>query len=180
MPVSPIPLVLTVVGPDRPGHVDALSSAVASHQGNWLESRMCHLGGQFAGIVRVDIPGETEHAFRQAVKDLGLAGLQVTVTRDDAAPASPVNGPCRTMVLDVVGNDRPGIIQQISRTLAGHGVNVEELHSECTSAPWSGDPLFEAKILIHIPESCAVAVLRRDLETITSDLMVDFTLGLKS
>jgi glycine cleavage system regulatory protein len=171
-----IPLVLTVIGLDRPGHVDALSSVVASHGGNWLESRMCHLGGQFAGIVRVEVAGENEHALRQALKELGLGGLQVTVTRDEVG-ASDL--PRRTMVLDIVGNDRPGIVRQISHALAERGVNVEELHTECTSAPWTGEPLFEAKLRIHIPETCALTDLRRDLETITSDLMVDFTLGLK-
>ena len=172
-----ISLVLTVVGPDRPGHVDALASAVATHGGNWLESRMCHLGGQFAGIVRVEIPGDQEHAFRAAVRDLGLGGLQVTVTRDEGA--TPPCVPCRTMVLDIVGNDRPGIIRQISHALAARGVNVEELHTERTSAPWTGEPLFEARLRIHLPESCALSTLRADLEKITSDLMVDFTLGLK-
>jgi len=172
-----ISLVLTVIGPDRPGHVDALASAVAAHSGNWLESRMCHLGGQFAGIVRVEIPGDQEHAFRGTVKDLGLGGLQVTVTRDEAAaPAAP----SRAMVLDIVGNDRPGIVRQISHALAARSVNVEELHTERTSAPWTGEPLFEAKLRIHLPESCTPAQLRADLEKITSDLMVDFTLGLKA
>lgn len=172
-----ISLVLTVIGPDRPGHVDALASAVASHGGNWLESRMCHLGGQFAGIVRVEIPGDREHALRTAVKDLGLGGLQVTVTRDEASPPPT---PSRAMVLDIVGNDRPGIVRQISHALGTRGVNVEELHTERTSAPWTGEPLFEARLRIHLPESCTPAQLRADLEKITSDLMVDFTLGLKA
>lgn len=171
-----IPLVLNVIGPDRPGLVESLASAVAGHGGNWLESRMCRLGGQFAGIVRVEVPGDREHPFRQSVRDLGLGGLHVTVTRDDAPAALPAS---RTMVLDIVGNDRPGIVRQISQVLARHGVNVEELHTECTSAPWTGDPLFEARLRIHIPESCPPATLRAELEKITSDLMVDFTLGLK-
>jgi glycine cleavage system regulatory protein len=172
-----ISLVLTVIGPDRPGHVDALASAVATHCGNWLESRMCHLGGQFAGIVRVEIPGDQEHAFRSTVKDLGLGGLQVSVTRDEGPNQATA---WRSMVLDIVGNDRPGIVRQISHALAARGVNVEELHTERTSAPWTGEPLFEAKLRINLPEDCSPATLRADLEKITSDLMIDFTLGLKA
>lgn len=172
-----ISLVLTVIGPDRPGLVDALASAVAGHGGNWLESRMCRLGGQFAGIVRVEVPASQEHGFRQAVKEMGLSGLQVGVTRDEGGAGG--GAPARTMVLDIVGNDRPGIVRQISHALAARGVNVEELQTERTSAPWTGEPLFEAKLRIHLPEGCAPADLRADLEKITSDLMVDFTLGLK-
>jgi glycine cleavage system regulatory protein len=172
-----IPLIMTVLGPDRPGLVDVLATAVADHGGNWLDSRMCHLGGHFAGIVRVEVPGEKEHALRQQIQGLSVRGLQVTVARDEVTDAP---GARRTMVLDLVGNDRPGIVQQISHILATHGVNVEDLHTERTSAPWSGDPLFEAKIRISIPESCALPALRADLEKIAGELMVDFTLGLKN
>jgi glycine cleavage system regulatory protein len=172
-----IPLIMTVLGPDRPGLVDVLATAVADHGGNWLDSRMCHLGGHFAGIVRVEVPGEKEHALRQQIQGLSVRGLQVTVARDEVTDAP---GSRRTMVLDLVGNDRPGIVQQISHILATHGVNVEDLHTERTSAPWSGDPLFEAKIRISIPESCALPALRADLEKIAGELMVDFTLGLKN
>src|SRR4051812_3506563 len=42
-----IPLVMTIIGPDRPGLVELLASLVAEHGGNWLESRMSHLAGQF-------------------------------------------------------------------------------------------------------------------------------------
>ncbi len=44
-------LVLTLIGPDRPGLVEAVAEPIAAHGGNWLESRMAHLAGQFAGIV---------------------------------------------------------------------------------------------------------------------------------
>ena len=33
----------------------AVAACVADHGGNWLESRMCHLGGQFAGVLRVEV-----------------------------------------------------------------------------------------------------------------------------
>jgi glycine cleavage system regulatory protein len=51
-------LVMTVIGADRPGLVQLVAATVADHGGNWLESRMCHLGGQFAGILRVEVATE--------------------------------------------------------------------------------------------------------------------------
>ena len=48
-------LVLTLIGKDRPGLVEALAATVAEHGGNWVESRMCRLGGEFAGVLRVEI-----------------------------------------------------------------------------------------------------------------------------
>ena len=51
-------LVLTLIGPDRPGLVEAVAQPIAANGGNWLESRMAHLGGKFAGILRVDVPAD--------------------------------------------------------------------------------------------------------------------------
>ena len=48
-------LVLTVIGDDRPGLVEALAETIAAHEGNWLESRMSHLAGKFAGLLRVSV-----------------------------------------------------------------------------------------------------------------------------
>ena len=38
-------LVMTVMGEDRPGLVEALARTVSERGGNWLESRMSHLAG---------------------------------------------------------------------------------------------------------------------------------------
>jgi hypothetical protein len=35
-------IVLTVIGPDRPGIVELLSTTIAAHGGNWEQSRMAH------------------------------------------------------------------------------------------------------------------------------------------
>src|SRR6266498_4366947 len=63
-----ITLVMTVIGRDRPGLVDSLAGLVAQHGGNWLDSRMSRLGGQFAGILRVQIPVEREAPLVRSLK----------------------------------------------------------------------------------------------------------------
>ena len=54
--MSTASLVLTVIGADRPGLVEALSKTVADHGASWLESRMAHLAGHFVGLLRVWSP----------------------------------------------------------------------------------------------------------------------------
>ena len=49
-------LVLTVFAPDKPGQVERIAQCIAEHGGNWLESRMSRMAGQFAGILRVGVP----------------------------------------------------------------------------------------------------------------------------
>ena len=164
---------MTVIGADRPGLVQLVAACVADHGGNWLESRMCHLGGHFAGIVRVEVPDEKVSGLKQALRRLEAKGLQVTVDTSGALAAVP-DGLSAT--LELVGNDRPGMLRTVSGVLAAHGVNVEELSSECVSAPMGGGNLFQAKARVFVPATVKVEAVRADLEKIAADLMVDLKL----
>jgi len=161
---------MTVIGRDRPGLVDSVAQVVAAHSGNWLESRMSRLGGQFAGILRVQVPVERQAALEEALRELATSGLAVVVYRDDSVAALPAG---KGTVLEVVGQDRPGIIRQISHALAEFGVNVEELESECGSAAMSGEAIFKARFHVSIPPTCKLEVLRQRIERIAADLIVD-------
>ena len=165
-------LVMTVIGNDRPGLVDSVASIVAEHGGNWLESRMSRLGGQFAGIVQVEVPADKQHSLAEALKSLGACGLTVVVHADQRQAVVTRH----TNILEIVGQDRPGIVRQISHTLAEFGVNVEDLHTECSSAAMSGETLFKAHAVLSIPASCNVTDLRQTLEKIAADLIVEISL----
>jgi glycine cleavage system regulatory protein len=168
-----IALVISVIGKDRPGLVESIASIVASHGGNWHESRMCRLGGEFAGILRVHVDSAREPALVAELKSLNAQGMSVLVCpgRDDVEIV-----PSRLAELELVGQDRPGIVREISRALAGQGVNVEELTTECCSAPMSGETLFKARAKLQIPGSCRLEDLRQELERIAGNLVVDVTL----
>src|SRR5512137_1005149 len=165
---------MTVIGQDRPGLVDSVAALVAEHGGNWLESRMSRLGGQFAGILRVQVPGENEPALVAGLKKLESRGLTVVVHPDQPKPSAAA---ARQSVLQIVGQDRPGIVREISHALASFGVNVEELHTECASAAMSGETLFKARATLSIPESSDVARIRQELERIAEDLIVEISLA---
>jgi glycine cleavage system regulatory protein len=167
------PLVLTVLGKDRTGLVESLASLVAEHGGNWLESRMCRLGGEFAGILRVLVPSDRLPALTKALEKLNERGLAVTMRPDNDQPAPQGQ---HLMNLDLVGHDRPGIVRQLTAALASRGVNVEELSTECTSAPMSGETLFRAEARLLVPANCDPQKLRAELEKIAADMMVDLRL----
>ncbi len=163
-----IPLVITLVGPDRTGLVESVARAVAGHGGNWLESRMCRLGGEFAGILRIEIPAAQKPALLESLQK--IPGLNVVV-QPDSKPAQAASG--RQTGLEIVGHDRPGIVQDIARVLAATGVNVEEFSSTVVSAPMSGETLFKAGARLQLPAGCDLDRLKRDLEKIAADLLVD-------
>lgn len=161
---------MTVIGPDRPGLVELVASLIAEQGGNWLESRMSRLGGQFAGILRVQVPADKEASLISALKELKGKGLSVDLNSDSAA-TTPEAAELRQ--LEIVGQDRPGIVQQISRALAAHGVNVEELETECVSAAMSGEMLFKAQATVRVPATANLSALKTALEKIASDLIVE-------
>ena len=164
-----IPIVMTIISPDRTGLVESIARTVAAHGGNWLESRMCRLGGEFAGILRVEIPAAGKAGLLEALQKLQQGGMQIVVRADQ--PAAAAAG--RQTRLEIVGGDRPGIVREITSALARAGVNVEEFSSEVVSAPMSGETLFKAVARLQLPERCELAGLKKDLEKIAADLFVD-------
>jgi glycine cleavage system regulatory protein len=165
-------LVLTVIGDDKPGLVEMLADTVARHSGNWLESNMSHLAGKFAGILRVSVADAHADALIQDLQKLSSAlKLVVEKVRLSDAPTRQ-----RSLRLTLVGNDRPGIIKEISRALALQHVNVEELATQCTTAPMSGESLFNAQAELKVPADLDVHALQRQLEQLADDLIVEISL----
>jgi glycine cleavage system regulatory protein len=166
-----VPLVMTVIGKDRTGLVESVARLVTEHGGNWLESRMCRLGGEFAGILRVHVPFERRAALEQALAK--LSGLTIVIRADE--PSSP-EAKRQLASLEVVGQDRPGIVREVTHALATHGVNVEELSTECFSAPMSGESLFQARAKLLLPAGVTVGTLRQSLERAVSGLTVEISI----
>ena len=166
-------LVLTVMARDAPGIVERVSEVVVAHGGNWLGSRMARLAGEFAGIVEVSVAAAEADALSRALQSLKGLRIQIAEARITEAPEAAGERPLR---LEVVGQDRPGIVREISQALARRGVNVDELETRCESAPMSGEALFKATALLRLPEGVSEQALSDELEKIAGDLMVDLTL----
>ncbi len=167
-------LVLTVIGNDKSGLVDALAEPIATHGGSWDRSHMARVAGQFAGLVVVSVPDDRVAALTASFGDLNAQGLdeQVAIasTTDEDADSS-------LMSLQLVGQNRPGIIREISAALAGRDVSILELETNTTSAPMSGEPLFEARATLRIPPELNQDDLRDALEDIANEMMVDLEFG---
>lgn len=163
-------LILTLIGPDRPGLVRTVAEMVAERGGSWLESRMARLAGQFAGIVQVGVPAERIEALTAALAGLAEQGLSVTVQVGAEEPARPAQG---ALLLEVVGNDRPGIVRDVTRALWACGVNIEELTTDVLSGSFSGETLFRAAARLSAPSADVAERIRGALEDLGNELMVD-------
>lgn len=110
-------LVLTIIAADKPGLVERIAQNIAAHGGNWLESRMAHMAGQFAGILRVSVPAENRQALVNALEDLSTHGIRVLVGESGAGQAAA----SKPITMTLVGNDRPGIVREITALLSKQG-----------------------------------------------------------
>jgi methionyl-tRNA formyltransferase len=169
----PVSLVVTVIGEDRPGLVSLLSDRAMAYGANWAESRMANLAGQFAGIVHFQVPAENAVPLAAALRELEKHGLRVLIAKTDAE-RPPAN--LRRLRLELVGQDRPGIVREVSRALADRGVSIAELHTTLTSGAMSGESMFQADALLIAPVALGAEALRQGLEALANELMVDVTL----
>jgi glycine cleavage system regulatory protein len=166
-------LVFTVIGPDRPGLIDAVAQAVNSHAGNWRESRFAKLAGQFAGIVHVDAEPDDARAITTAIEQLAERGLKVTVGSSEAEPATDAG---QSLHLELLGLDRTGIVRDVSQALAKRDINIVEWESDVISAPMSGEQMFKAVALLAAPDAVDLEALQDELDTIAAELDLDLNL----
>jgi len=169
----PTYMLISFIADDRPGLVESLSQAVAAHEGNWLESRMANLAGKFAGIVNVAVPAQRSQELARALDALSAQGLTLRVEASRAAGVALPQAPYR---LDIVGQDRPGIVREFAAALANRHINVTGLRSDITSAPMSASPLFTASVAIDVPAHIDLDELRERLEAIADELTIDYSL----
>jgi glycine cleavage system regulatory protein len=162
--------VISILGDDRAGLVEALSRVVTEHGGNWERSHMAQLAGKFAGVVLVTIPREQSASFLSALEPLEHRGLfRVAV---EEAEVAPIAGPA--IRIKLVGNDHPGIVHQFSQVLASRGISIQNLTTDTSPAPMSGGTLFEAVAEVRLPTGLTAEDIGADIETLASDLMVEF------
>ena len=173
-------LILTVIADDRPGLVDSLAATIGEHAGNWLESNMSQLAGKFAGILRIGVAADAAESLVGALHALaaGDSSFKLVVERVDAQ-GDVIGGALgdtaarQHLEIELVANDRPGIVSEISRVLASLSVNVEYLSTLCEPAPMSGEPLFRAHAELSMPSTLLRSELSEKLEQLADDLMVE-------
>jgi len=167
-------LVLSVVGSDRPGLTKALAAAVLSAGGNWLESHLSQLGGLYVGSVLVELEADRLDALRSAVSTVDAEGLDIRM-----APALAVKGPVGgALDFGLVGQDRPGIVDQVTAVLSGLDANIETFRTWIDAEAYSGVPLFHMQARLRLPQGLAAATVQAALEEISAEVMVDVSLSL--
>jgi len=162
-------VILTVAGSDRPGLTRAIADAVYAAGGNWLESHLSRLGGKYVGSVLVDLPEARLGELRAAAQAIDAVGLKVDIIA--ASAAAERSG--QPLAIEIIGQDRPGIVREVTTVLAGLDVNIEDFATTIEGSAWSGAPLFRGKAQLLVPAGVSTDQVRDALERISGEIMVD-------
>lgn len=169
------PIVLTIIADDQPGIIKTVSETLYKHDGSWSQSSMSSLAGQFAGILLASVPAEKARACVKQLEGLEARGIHVTahISEETQTPGDTKTHEYR---LDLVGNNRTGIVHDITTILTNHDVSVHKLETFIESASMGGGNLFKAKAQLLVPLSADIDVLVSELEEMANELMVDIRL----
>ncbi|MFT5923145.1 MAG: glycine cleavage system regulatory protein [Paraglaciecola sp.] len=161
------PIIFTLVGSDKPGLISDLAKTVYDMGGNWLGSNFSHMAGHFAGFVQVDLPLENHQALIDILSE--HPDLKIHLLPGMTEP----NGEQQTVQIDIMGNDKIGIVQELTQILSEFNLNIVKFDSFLESAPNWGSALFKAKATFTVAANFDLETLRDRLESIANDLMVD-------
>jgi glycine cleavage system regulatory protein len=159
---------MTILGKDQRGLVSMIAALVEQHGGSWVESRLARLAGHLAGVIRVECPTAGREALHAALGHLEGQGIHITLIQE---PICEMEGLPR-VACEVLGNDRPGIVRELTEAIAGCGGNVEELVTDVESAPMSGDLLFRARGVVSFQDEASISLLQSAIEQLSDDLSV--------
>ena len=165
-------IIITLFAKDRPGIIRELSDTVLANKGNWLESSLSRLCGQFTGIVHVEVSPESKPALLAAFEKLTQTGINVTVQNHQRVDPDEESDSFEAVQILVEANDRPGIVEEITTALADEDINIENMDTECESASMAGYNLFRAHMFLALPEQMSEEQLEGILEKVSDDLMV--------
>jgi glycine cleavage system regulatory protein len=163
-------MVITLITPDRPGVVQTLSDTILEHEGNWLESRLSRLCGQFAGIIHIAISADKKVELIDGLNVLSEQGIEITFHSGVSLEPDASSGVSLELIVEA--NDRPGIVEEISSAIAAVGVNVDQMQTHCESASMAGYQMFVAKLRVTLPEGFESVQLENALEDVSDDLIV--------
>ena len=159
-------LVLSALGPDRPGLVAEITEYLTERGANVEDSRMAVLGGEFGVLILVSgTPHEIELIERERESLAVKTGLDLLVRRtkspEDHRRASGV--PC---LVTAEALDHEGIVRAVSRALHGAGVNIVSLETSAYEAPVTGSPLFRLEARVDLPPTVTIGKLRKAMDVV--------------
>ncbi|EOD33317.1 hypothetical protein EMIHUDRAFT_111890 [Emiliania huxleyi CCMP1516] len=171
-------LLVTAMGPDRPGVIAAIARELYGLDASISHSKMMCLGAEFCIVMHVECSEAQLKAVRAALGGASLAGKGVEVLLRDLQPHSDSSKvvPAVTGRVSLTGIDRPGLLYRLSDTLSAAGLNIDHLQTEQLRTKRGAPPLFNTQCHFCGDKRPDVPSLRAGLQKLEAELGVKCTL----
>lgn len=168
---------LTVVGSDQPGIISRLTSIFHRHGANLEDITMTILEGQFAMILLASY--KNPQARQKILSDLqkGSRVMNLSINwRDIKGKLKRGESHLKksySYLITAVGNDKTGIIHEISESLYRSGANITDLRSRLIGE--KGKPIYSVLMETDIPKSVSLIKLRKIVTKLTKSLDIEIS-----
>lgn len=167
---------ISLVGPDRPGLIEELSDIVLEHKGNWMGSRMAHMSSLFAGVARIQIEADNAAKLEKALNGVLFDNGHIHLYADTNGESESTSSDKKQYHIEIVANDRPGILQEVTHAISSNGINIEELESHIEDGAMASGPLFRCELIISCDNDEQADKAHEDLEALTGEIFIDWRL----
>jgi glycine cleavage system transcriptional repressor len=167
-------MILFLIGKDRPGIVDEVSTLLFDKGANIEDSRMATMGGCFSIMTLFSCTLEQLKAIQRGLKGLESEEFETSLHKAEDPSALPGRAEL-PFGIAVMAMDHPGIVQKIVHILHNHDVNIQSLNTHVTRAPLSGAPIFNLNLKAGIPVKRSIAKVKEELTALAGEMNLDLT-----
>ena len=163
-------LSLSAIGKDRTGIVSSISEILFKLGCNIEDSTMTLLSGQFAVILLLDCPKNSDiskikRSLNSSMKKLGLS---YSVNEVDTPKASKKN--FGDYIIAVYGSDRVGIVYNVSKFLAAKKIIITDVQTKISGTK---DKVYIMLLEVNIPKMLKIETVKQDLQELAKELNVE-------
>jgi glycine cleavage system regulatory protein len=158
---------VSIMGPERFGLLKLLAKETHALGGRWLNSKTSHLGGQFVGLLKVDVPDENAEALQSIFTKLD--GYVVIINKVAECDSGI------TLNVSYDASDRPGLVSDITHLLTDQGIKIEHMESHRVGVIELGSNMFTAQMKLTLPHNMEPSLVKKELELLDGDGVVNLT-----
>jgi len=163
-------IIISALGPDRPGIVSELSKVITDSDANISESRMIRLGGDFTMMILASTAQEKIDSLLDSLNQIN----NIEVYTHETNLALEDDEPSEAKIV-LSGTDNEGLVYSLTEKLAEHNINIIEMNTGVVNAPMSGAALFLLNGLISYNKN-KLDNLKEELAKLSDELDVDIVI----
>jgi glycine cleavage system transcriptional repressor len=168
-------LVLSALGPDRPGLVHEVTDFLTERGANIEDSRMVVLGAEFGILILVSGTADVMDRITRDAKSLEERTKFGVIVRPTKSPEEHRRAAVIPCVVTAEALDHEGIVRAVALAISRMGINIVSLETTAYNAPITGSPLFRLEATIDLPSGVSLGELRARMDEVARTESLDLT-----